>query len=151
MWLRERHGANFEPLIEEATKIEASQLKGKSAGKLFESTDLLQIAGGEDQPKVRGRTTRVSARTVRSLLTYRPILSVPGIEDKPVFFFHGTGDELVSYEHTNAMFAAARTKKSKLLIEGGSHGMILDEPVRKKILSTYLGGLERGHLLERVT
>lgn len=88
----------------------------------------------------------MSARTVRSLLTYRPILSVPGIIEKLAFFFHGTGDQLVSHEHTNIMYSAARTKK-RLLIEGGDHGMILDEAVRKKILSYYLGQLEKNKLL----
>lgn len=149
LWLQQRLGNDFDNVVKIAAEIEVSQLKGKtSQGKLFEATYLLGISTTGNEPKVKGRTTRVSARTVRSLLTYKPILAASGISDKPAFFFHGTGDQLVSHEHTNAMFAATRTKKKyRLLIEGGDHGMILDDSVRKRILSNYLGGLEKNHLL----
>ena len=148
----QRHENDFDRVVEDATKIEVSQLKGKSSqGKLFAATDLLGIATTGNEPKVKGRKTKVSARTVRSLLTYKPILAVAGIKDKPAFFFHGTGDELVSYEHTNFMYSAARTRKYRLLIEGGDHGMILDDSVRKQILSYYLRGLEKNKLLSVVT
>src|SRR5579872_3125033 len=143
LWLQQRLGTDFDQCVEEATKRELAELKGGSrklakktdsdSKKLFEVTDLLRIPEtGGIESKVKGRITKVSGRTVRSLLTYRPILAAPGIpKDTPAFFFHGTGDELVSHKHTLALYEAAGSqKKHKLLIEGGSHGMILDPTVR---------------------
>ncbi len=148
LWLKQRLQTDFDPVVEKATKIESSQLKGRaSSGKLFEVTDLLRISSNQSEKKVKGRTTRVSARTVRSLLTYRPILSVPGIGERPAFFFHGTKDQLVSHEHSLEMYEAAGPRRYKLLIDGGDHGMILDSSVRKRILGTYLGELEKNGLL----
>ena len=150
LWLEQIHGKDFDRLVEDVTKIEALQIKGKGVSqKLFEVTDLLRIPVADSNlPEVKGRTTKVSARTIRSLLTYRPILSVPGVAGKPAFFFHGTGDQLVNYEHTLAMYAAAKTKKYKLLIKGGDHGMILEDSVREKILSLYLHELKKNSLLD---
>ena len=150
LWLKERQGENFDRLVETATRIETLQIMGRrSSGRLFEVTDLLRIPVSDaSEPKVKGRTTKVSARTIRSLLTYRPILSVRGIADKPVFFFHGTGDQLVSHEHSVAMYTSAKTKKYKLLINGGDHGMILEDLVREKILSLYLRELKKNSLLD---
>lgn len=152
LWLQQRLGDNFHTIVEEATKIELSQLVGGSSnkkGRLFEATDLLNIPKS-DGPKVKGRITKVSARTVRSLLTYRPILAAAGIPSGiPTFFFHGTGDELVSHEHSLALFDATKSQnKHKLLIEGGSHGMILEQKVRDEILSFYIENLKENKLLQ---
>jgi fermentation-respiration switch protein FrsA (DUF1100 family) len=151
LWLRERLGKDFEAFTSRASKYEVLRLKKNEdyIGPLFEVPKLLRIPTENDAQKVvRGRITHVSVRTVRSLLTYRPILGVPGIKNKPVFFFHGTGDELVSHRHTLEMYIAARTRKYKLLIPGGSHGMILLDSVRNKILSMYLRELHKNNLLD---
>jgi fermentation-respiration switch protein FrsA (DUF1100 family) len=150
LWLKQRLEKDFDRVVEEATEIEVSGIKsGSVPGKLFVTTDLLRIVTvGGKPPKVKGRITEVSARTVRSLLTYRPILGVPGIANKPAFFFHGTKDQLVSHEHTLAMYAATRTKKFKLLVEGGDHGMILDASIRRRILGVYFRELKKSRLLE---
>lgn len=149
-WLKQKLQDDFDRTVEEASKIELSRLKGTAGtGRLFEVTELLRVPTGKgDQPKVRGRTTRVSSRTIRSLLTYRPILSVKGIEGRPAFFFHGTKDSLVPHENSLAMYAAAKTPKYKLLIEGGDHGMILDGSVRERILTMYLRELRKNGLLD---
>jgi hypothetical protein len=47
-----------------------------------------------------------------------------------------------------AIDRATRTRKCKLLIAGGSHGMILIDSVRKKILSTYLRKLRSMNVLD---
>jgi alpha-beta hydrolase superfamily lysophospholipase len=145
LWMQQRHGNDFDSLVRKAARIELSQLKGGGGGKLFEVNEVLRIEKG---PKVKGHITRVSARTIRSLLTYKPILAAPGISGMPAFFFHGTGDRLVSHEHTLALNNATRTEKYMLLIEGGDHEMILEKPVRDRILSFYLSHLKKGELLE---
>ena len=150
VWLQQRLGRDFDAFVSRVSRFEALQLRReRHAGPLFEVSELLRIPSNADAPtgKVRGRIARVSAQTVRSLLTYRPILAVPGIRDKPVFFFHGTGDQLVSYEHTLQMYRVAEKPKYKLLIRGGDYGMILIDSVRKKILSTYLRWLRAANIL----
>ena len=145
LWLQQRLGKDFDSVVTEATRIELSQLKGGIGGKLFEITDLLRIPKG---PNVKGHLTRVSARTIRSLLTYKPILAASGISGRPAFFFHGTGDQLVSHEHTLALYNAARTEKYRLLIEDGDHELILEKRVRDRILSFYLSHLKKAELLD---
>jgi pimeloyl-ACP methyl ester carboxylesterase len=151
LWLRERWGADFDKFISLISKIEISELnRPDSSPQLFEVSDLLKIPSeSRVQHKIKGRTTKVSVRTIRSLLTYKPILSVPGIRNKPAFFFHGTDDRLVPHKNTIQMFNAAKTQKYKMLVPGGDHGMILLDPIRKKILSMYLDDLKAANLLEK--
>jgi fermentation-respiration switch protein FrsA (DUF1100 family) len=148
LWLRQRLGRNFGTFISKVSKCESLRLKGAEnySEPRYEVADLLRIP--KEEGKVKGRVTNVSVRTIRSLLTYRPILNVPGIKNKPVFFFHGTRDQLVPHEHTLQMYKAAKTRKYKLLIRAGDHGMILLDSIRKRILSKYLHELHENDLID---
>lgn len=150
VWLQQRLGKDFETFVSRISSYESLQLKREDyVGPLFEVSELLRITSkGSQQDKVRGRITRVSARTVRSLLTYRPVLGVAGIEGKPIFLFHGKRDQLVPYEHTLEMYKRANAPKFKLLIPGGDHDMILLDSVRKRILSLYVRELRSLKLLD---
>jgi fermentation-respiration switch protein FrsA (DUF1100 family) len=150
LWLQQRLGNDFETLVSKSSRYEALQLKKREEyiGPLFDTRELLRISADEDTKKVKGRVIQVSVRTIRSLLTYRPILGIAGIRNKPIFFFHGTSDELVPYQHTLEMYKSARTRKYKLLIPEGDHGMILQDAVRNKILTMYLHKLRKLNLLD---
>ena len=92
-----------------------------------------------------------AGRSALSEVESKQILAAAGIpKDVPAFFFHGTGDELVSHEHTLALYEAAGSqKKHKLLIDKGSHGMILDPALRQKSLTMYFEELKRNDLLSQ--
>ena len=44
----------------------------------------------------------------------------------PVLFLHGTADDTVPVWHGEALYAATRARKMKLIVEGGPHGGLAD-------------------------
>ncbi len=151
IWLKGLLKRDFERFVSDLAAYEVSLLKGeRKSSPLFKVADLLE--GGRDatksRTKIRGRTTKVSVRTIRSMLTYKPIISARGISGKPVYFFHGTNDQLVPHSHTLEMYKAVRARKRKILIRGGGHEMILDESIRRRITTSYLRWLREDNLLE---
>lgn len=49
--------------------------------------------------------------------------------DIPVLFIHGTADTLVPYKRTEAMYNAYPYKKELLLLEGKTHGLLLEDDI----------------------
>ncbi|MDI9457699.1 MAG: prolyl oligopeptidase family serine peptidase, partial [Bacillota bacterium] len=58
---------------------------------------------------------------LKGLHSVRPLSYVARISPRPLFIVHGTGDELIPYQHALKLFEQAGEPKKLLIIPGAAH------------------------------
>lgn len=146
IWMRERHGSEFEKFKQRLSRAETndiltgglstfSVLYVLNPGKKFRKSIL---KSGREMPE---RINYVSARTLRSLLVYRPNDFVPTLKDRPCLFVHGRRDSLVSWRHTSRMSGNAESSGNTIYFNSGDHDLVVSIKRRKEIISRYLDAI----------
>lgn len=74
--------------------------------------------------------------------SYRPLDSVDKIAPVPLMLLHSKQDEIIPYQHAQALYTAAGEPKVLKQVRGG-HNVIFNQKENRKILLEYLFSLKR--------
>jgi pimeloyl-ACP methyl ester carboxylesterase len=146
IWMRERHGSDFKRFMQRLSRAETQDILN---GGLSPFSVLYVLNPGKKFRKSILKSERempeginfVSARTLRSLLVYRPVDFVPALKDRVCLFIHGKRDGLVSWKHTSRMSGSTESSGNTIYFDSGDHDLVMSTRRRKEIISRYLDAI----------
>lgn len=78
-----------------------------------------------------------SLQTGSDLADYAPAKLAPRLWPRPILFVHGRRDEIIRFDHGEALYEAAVQPKYKLWLKDGNHNDIVDSDTAAKIVAEF--------------
>jgi fermentation-respiration switch protein FrsA (DUF1100 family) len=83
-----------------------------------------------------------SLQTGSNLADYAPADLAPRLWPRPILFIHGRRDEIIRFDHGEALYEAAVQPKYNLWLKDGNHNDIVDSDTAAKIVVEFFKGAQ---------